>query len=725
MQNRDFLQRYRLSLGRKGRPVELHRTPSGSTYRGHEIATGREVAIELIPWSSSDPAATAQVEARAAAAQQIDHPNFPKLHAFGIEEGQLVYVTDYFEGYSAEAWVAGRGPLPLGAVLRVAVQVVSALSAANFHRLHHRAINPANIIFVPGETAEGEWPAIKLLQRFGPPQGVFAAAGDDAQADAAAAFASPEQRRGGEVDFASAVFSLGCTIWFLLTGAPPIMPGAEPVQAKVATLRGVPKIVRHLLGRMLSADPSQRPRDPVALQTYLQTCQARAERSQAMRRRWGVIPAARPRAVVARTPREWPVKSLALAAVVLLCAALAAVAIPRFLRTRNPTNAPLSAAAGRSALPPNLVKKPASPEEGPAAQPRVAALIQDETPASAGESIAAEVPPALETAPPRGTASPTAIAAVDQVQESAPDEAVAPVGVASAIVAESPGPSAITAAPLGEENAPNEPVEAASAIVAASPNPTGSPTAVAAADQIEESAPNEQATPGEAASAIVAASPSPSVTPTALAAVDQTEESATGEPATPVETASAIVVASPRPTASPTVVAVVENVALAPHEPIRQPANPEARVAEPSPDEPPAPAEAPAEIVAAAPVPTPEPTAAALAKVDEPAPNESSAPAARVTPEPEPTVVMARVTTHKKSTSHRAAKVAKASRPHPHSSRSKTARAEVRRGRPIPKLRVGSHSAELVGTTSDGRWILSVASSGERVIVPPPPGYSH
>jgi hypothetical protein len=48
---------------------------------------------------------------------------------------------------------------------------------------------------------------------------------------------------------------------------------------------------------------------------------------------------------------------------------------------------------------------------------------------------------------------------------------------------------------------------------------------------------------------------------------------------------------------------------------------------------------------------------------------------------------------------------------------------EAKRARPIPELYVGSASAELVGTTSDGRWILSVSDTGERVIVPPPPGF--
>lgn len=746
MQNRDFLQRYRLSLGRNGLPVELHRTPTGSTYRGHEIATGREVAIELIPWAASDPAATAQIEAIAAAAEQIDHPNFPKLQAFGIEEGQLVYVTDYFEGHSAEAWVAGRGPLPLGAVLRVAVQVVSALGAANFHRLHHRAINPANIIFVPGQTAEGEWPAIKLLQRFGPPQDVFVAPGDHAQADTAAHFTSPEQRRGGEVDFASAVYSLGCTIWFLLTGAPPTLPGAEQLRAKVATLRGVPKIVRHLLGRMLSVDPVERPRDPVALQAYLQTCLARADRSQAMRRRWRVIPAARPRAVVARTPREWPVRSLALAALLLLCAALAVVAVPRLLRSRNLKSAQLSAAAVRSELPRNLVKEPAPSEEGPAAQPPIAALTHDEQPALADEPTAAEASPEIAVAPPGSTVSPTAVAAADRVEESAPDEAVAAGKAATAIAAASPSMTeVVAAADQVEESAPNEqatPVEAASAIVVASPGPRASPTAVAAVDQTEESAPNEPTQPAEAASAIVAASPSPTASPTVVAVAEnvapaphepirqptiaeaQVSEPSPGGPPATAEPSAEIVAAAPVPTPEPTVVAVAENAAPVPHEPIRQPAVAEAQEVETLPDESPATAEPSAGIVAAAPVPIPEPTAAALAKVEEPAPNESSAPAASATPKPEPSVVVARVSTRKKSTRHRAATVAKASHHHARSSRSKAAWAQVRRGRQIPKLRVGSHPAELVGTTSDGRWILSVASSGERVIVSPPPGYA-
>jgi hypothetical protein len=48
---------------------------------------------------------------------------------------------------------------------------------------------------------------------------------------------------------------------------------------------------------------------------------------------------------------------------------------------------------------------------------------------------------------------------------------------------------------------------------------------------------------------------------------------------------------------------------------------------------------------------------------------------------------------------------------------------KVRRARALPPIHVGSSPAELIDTTPDGRWILSIAGTGERVIVPPPPGY--
>ncbi len=581
METKVFLNRYRLSLGRNGLPVELHRTPQGITYRAHEIESGREVAVELIPGTSANPADRARLRDAAAAAKQINHANIPVLRDFDLEDDQQVYVTDLFDGHTAEAWVAARGPLPLGAVLRVALQVASAFGAASFHRLQHPAINPGNIIFVPGQTAEGDWPAIKILHWLGPNETL--AEGADSRADAAARYASPERLRGGEADFASSIFSLGCTMWFLLTGAPPAVPGATGVRASVPSMRGVPKIVRHLLGRMLRLDPSERPQDPIVLQAYLQTCLARVERRETMSRRFGLPLATTAKAAPAATHQpafRLPARTLAIAAALLLLGTLAVVALPKVLRARRVSNR-------------------TEPRENVAAQARNDAPNDEST----------------ETAPP-AEGPEGRVVLRDEVQPSPaiqPNESV-----------DAPRLAAATVASL----------------------PTDEPHAVAEIP----------------------------------AAVPRTE---TSEPATEENTG----IATPSPNFEPTEVATTEPAVPTP---IVRAEEPEVAV----------------ENVARPPV-VAESTRAAV---------PSETPRARV----------AKVTTEKSvRKSRKPAVVAQSKKAKTHSSKkSRLARAEVRRGRKIPQLRVGSKRAELVGTTSDGRWILSVSSSGERIVVPPPPGYT-
>ncbi len=631
MENHVFLNRYRLSLGRNGLPVELHRAPNGITYRGHQIDSGREVAIELVPWTPPNPAASERMTSAATAAKQINHINIPTLHDFGIEHEQLVFVSDYFEGPTAEAWVAARGSLPVGAVLRIALQVVGALGAASFHRLQHSAINPANIIFVPGQTAEGDWPAIKVLRWLAPD--VVAAEGGNDRADAAARFASPEQLHGGEVDFASAIFSLGCTMWFLLTGAPPAAPGAKGVRVGVEKLRGVPKIVRHLLGRMLRVNPAERPQDPVVLQAYLQTCLARVERRETMSKRLGAPLLARAPANALRTVRNWPTKPLALAALLLLCATLAAVALPRFLRSR--TNAHAAVAAEKVNLP---------------------------------------------------AATPISLVRSDR-RETSPNELItAPTTTAPELVAATPPPSpAETVVSVTQTESP----------VLAS-NEAAERPVIIAPDEVSQPAGKTESEPRLAAEK--SAPPMPELAPPAEGPGEMSA-AAPGE-AAPTTTAPELVAVTPQPSAAETV---------APRAPTESPVLASSNAAE-------APVAVPPEEV-------PQPAGntesdARLAAGQDAPPTPSPTPAeAR-----EKREVAARTSSRKKSkTEH----VASQRKSHPRSHRKvRLAHAEVRRAGKIPTLHVGRSRAELVGTTDDGRWILSVANSGQRIIVPPPPGYS-
>jgi len=333
MENRIFLQRYRLSLGRNGLPVEMHRAPGARTYRAHEIETGREIALTIASPAPDDLELLEKLETQATAAEKINHINIPRLYDFGRENDELIYVNEYCEGHTASAWVEARGRLTIAAVLRVALQIADAMNATVFQSLYHPALNPDNILFVAGQTGEGDWPPIKILNWYGPRPLITQPA--DARAENAARFAAPEQLGNGKVDVRSEIYSLGATMWFLITGMTPAVDDPGGLRLATSRLRGVPKIVRHLLERMVQTNPLARPQDPVALASYLQTCVGRAERRTRMERRFGIPLTTQPRVAAPRTRIPISLKSLAVAVAILLLAALVVLFLPQSSTSRR------------------------------------------------------------------------------------------------------------------------------------------------------------------------------------------------------------------------------------------------------------------------------------------------------------------------------------------------------------------------------------------------------
>src|ERR1051326_9403514 len=304
MEHKIFLGKYRvaqdeIALG----AVEPSTVAVGATeqaapariYRGEEINSGRTVTVEVIPAGAFKPSVREKLEGEATAAKQIKHVNIPALYDFGIEDDQLIYVTEYFDGSSAEEWVNDHGPMPTGSVLRIALQVVGAMGAAAFHKISHHAINPANLILVPGQTPEGDWPLVKVLHFIGVAPTFVEGDMSVAAFDKSLHSVSPEQLQGGTVDFRSEIYSLGATMWFLLTGAPPLMAPKGPLAMQPTTiglavdkLKGMPKRVRRLVSQMLSVDPAARPQDPLAVYRQIQDCVAQVERRESMAKRLGV-----------------------------------------------------------------------------------------------------------------------------------------------------------------------------------------------------------------------------------------------------------------------------------------------------------------------------------------------------------------------------------------------------------------------------------------------------
>jgi serine/threonine-protein kinase len=341
-------------------------------YRGVEIESGQDVSVEVIPAAGFKAPLREQLEAEAESAKKINHINIPALYDFGIEDDHLIYVTQYFDGTSAEEWVNDHGPMPTGAVLRIALQVIGAMGAASFHKISHHAINPANLILVPGQTPEGDWPLVKVLHFVGVAPTFASADTAVASFDKSTHYASPEQLQHGSVDFRSEIYSLGATMWFLLTGAPPLMAPKGPLAMQPTTiglavdkLNGMPKKVRRLLAQMLAADPASRPQDPLALYRQIQDCVAQVDRRESMARKFGVPFLSGSNVADLPSRKRFPTKLVALAAIVVALVAVTAVMMSSYLRherirqAEEPIGVPIGISDSTASAPPVTANAPA------------------------------------------------------------------------------------------------------------------------------------------------------------------------------------------------------------------------------------------------------------------------------------------------------------------------------------------------------------------------------
>ncbi len=193
-----FLRHYRLSLDRDQLPLELHRSATAVSYAAKDAVTGHAVVLEMVTVPTINDELLEQLQAEASAARALQHPNIPALYDFGLQDGQLIYVTEFFEGETAVAWLAANGPLSTAAVLRIGLQVVDAIRVTAWHDIAHHALYPDNIVLLTAQKASDAWPRIKILQWLGVAP-IFGQSGD-ARLEFAARFASPEQLQTCRVD---------------------------------------------------------------------------------------------------------------------------------------------------------------------------------------------------------------------------------------------------------------------------------------------------------------------------------------------------------------------------------------------------------------------------------------------------------------------------------------------------------------------------------------------
>jgi hypothetical protein len=191
-----------------------------SVHRATDRVLQRMVAVKVLgPPHDQDPAFVERFRREARAAAGLSHPSIVAIFDSGSQAGVHFIVMEYVQGETLTAMLRRQGVFAPRQAAEVARWVCQALAAAHARGLVHRDIKPANVMV----TQAG---VVKVMDF-----GIAKAAATPTLTGSGmllgtAAYLSPEQARGGPVDARSDLYSLGCVLYELLTGMPPVGTGS-------------------------------------------------------------------------------------------------------------------------------------------------------------------------------------------------------------------------------------------------------------------------------------------------------------------------------------------------------------------------------------------------------------------------------------------------------------------------------------------------------------------
>ncbi len=294
---------FEVETGADGFPIELGAGAMAITYRARDTVLNSLVALKVIDRKVAQNAgARSRFLREARAAANIRHPNVARVTYYGEQDGECFYAMELVEGETLEARVRRDGPMPLAVALDVIEQAARALVAAEACGVVHRDIKPSNVMLESDPTGALR---VKLID-----YGVAKVMGPQTQSGAeqthagfigTPAFASPEQFAGAgqlPVDTRSDIYSLGITLWYLLTGRTPFIGRTmEEIRERQATHLPLEQLKKlHLPGRvvallksMLAADPNHRPQSARELLLAVHSCNDRFNAEARRRRRKAII----------------------------------------------------------------------------------------------------------------------------------------------------------------------------------------------------------------------------------------------------------------------------------------------------------------------------------------------------------------------------------------------------------------------------------------------------
>ena len=253
----------------------------GAVFRAWDTNLHRTVAVKVLSMRQAGDVESQrrfQIEARSAA--RLDHPNIARAHYVGEDRGLRYIVFEYIHGTNLRDLVYESGPMQVSDVLNVGLQIAGALTHSWEREVVHRDIKPSNILIAQDGLAKLVDMGLARLEYLGQ-------AGHDETATGVTLgtfdYISPEQARNPrDADIRSDIYSLGCTLFFMLTSRPPFPEGnvlqkllahqSEPAPDVRELRPDVPELMASAISTMLAKKPEERFQTPLDLSAALNSC---------------------------------------------------------------------------------------------------------------------------------------------------------------------------------------------------------------------------------------------------------------------------------------------------------------------------------------------------------------------------------------------------------------------------------------------------------------------